>query len=147
MIDAKHFFLTVLEIQKNKIHQFTNRTLLKKNVKSRHPTTYISTTIMEVNTKSSEKSANSRHMIPYKTFLTINFFSLFFFLVEKMIVNNAKMPSKEKYKNKIKRWIIDFNQFIFYFKYSHYCLLENLMNKQIWRSIVEKSAKCNFPWW
>lgn len=95
-------FPLVLVIRKLNFQQLTNRTLLKMDVKARYPT-FISTTMIEVNTKSSGKSANLRHMILFRTYLTNSFFSMFFFLIEEMMVYNVKMSKWKGCYNILKK--------------------------------------------
>lgn len=91
--------------------------MLKKNVKAMYPT-YISTTMMEVNAKSLEKSANPRHMILFKMFQTISFYSFLFSIRgndSEQCQNTIHRKISEQYDN----WIDHFNQHLFFFKWSH----------------------------
>lgn len=54
---------------------------------------------MEVNTKSLEKSANPRHMILFKMFQTISFYSFLFSIRGNDSEQCQNIPSIEKYKN------------------------------------------------
>lgn len=122
------FFPLVLGIRNLNSQQFTNRTLLKKDLKARYPT-IISTTIIKVNTKNSGKSANRRHMILFRTYLTnISISKCFFFLIEEMIVYNVKRKQFEEWS-----FFKSFNKQL----YTWLCL-RKYIDWTDWKIVVEK---------
>lgn len=148
-----HFVSQVLGIRTLLDNQkFINRTMFKKIVQARYPT-FISTRIIEVNTKSSENLAKLRHTILFRTQLIIIIFSDFQIEKSKFTKRKTKhwLHQHEKNKNKKNEQLYNvLNKHILSYK------LQNIISsktnsdlnnrKQRFKKTFDSNHKNSFQW-